>query len=146
MLRARHLVPPLVAAAGLGCSSTQVDGRSACPADVAGDYAVTSARIEGTCELSDPEEVTLTIRRAEDGTYLAAVPGAGAGCPGAVDPATCRFTSRCELEGHGLKLGEVSLDYTFTVAGFSGTSRTSLVPPAAVRACVVAYRETATKR
>lgn len=135
----------VVVGALICCTSQQPKG-SAC-ADITGNYTVTVERLSGTCDpAADPKTTSVGITKADDGSYVIVLPGIEGGCPGTFEPATCKFTSVCELRDKtGNIIANSNISYTFTGNGFTGTSLGGLRPPAVSTPCEVTYSERGTK-
>lgn len=135
----------VVAAVVLGACSDDDKNESAC-ADISGNWAVTSTRIDGDCPaaLDGDGKSTQTISRSGAGWSLV-FPGVSDGCPATLDAATCKLTASCELSQEGKLVATISFDYTFAKGTFSGTTSNAAGPPIAEKACTATYRDTATK-
>lgn len=139
------LVMPVACAStteGTGSSSSG----GGCP-DITGNYSVTVERVSGTCDPAlDPKTSSIGMQRAPDGTWNVVLPGIEGGCPGTLDAASCKFASACEIrDKDGLVLGTLSISYTFTATGFTGSTVSGLRPPVVAMGCEVTYREIGTK-
>lgn len=137
-----------VAVVLIACSSAADQPASAC-ADISGNYSVQSTRAAGTCDpkLDGDGKSTLAFSKNADGSYNIVLTGIPGGCPGALDPKSCRYTANCEAKGQdgATVIATFSLDYTFSGNGFSGSSISGLRPPSVATPCDVTYQERGTK-
>lgn len=138
---------------GLVACSSETDGTGSSSgggtcADISGNYSVTSERESGTCDPAlDPKDASsVGVQKAADGTWTILIPGVTGGCPGTFDAASCKLTSACEFTGtDGSNVGTTSFTYTFTSAGFTGSTAGGFRPPVVTTACDVTYRDIGTK-
>ena len=130
----------------VACTSESRD-ESGCD-DISGNYSATAERVSGTCDpaLDPTSATTFGMQRAADGTWVAVLPGIEGGCPGALDTASCKFTSACGFrDKSGAVVGNASLSYAFGARGYTGSSVYGVRPPAVATTSEVTYRETGTK-
>jgi hypothetical protein len=128
------------------CSDDKEGTTSAC-ADISGNWATTSSRVEGTCptELDGDGKDTIVFSKTADGGWGVVFTGVVDPCPANLDPATCKLTAQCVLTKDGATIATVNVDYTFTSGAFSGSTSTAAAPPAVPATCSVTYRETGSK-
>ena len=114
----------VVAAVGIAACSSTVDGpASGGCADITGNYEVTETVTSTTCPPSGDaadSKVHVTISKTPDGLSLF-WPNVTGGCPGTLDPASCRFQAQCEVTQNGAVAITYNADFTFSGTKFSGS-------------------------
>lgn len=129
-----------------GCSSTE-RAEAEC-GDISGNWKIASSRTDGTCDgegFGDSED-TITIRQADDGSWLVVFPGVEGGCPGDFNSRTCKFIANCGFTSKtGATVATVGIDWKFDGSKLSGSEVASVSPPAVPAACTATYSDSGTK-
>lgn len=127
----RRVIPAVaLSPLALACSSSTDDAGPDC--QIVGSYNVTiTEEAGGTC--GPGGNPTYTISDRGDGTYALEVPGLQGGCV-LEDIGQCKAQGKCDLTlldaaDPANATGGVSLSWTFTEAGFTG-SNSLVLPPA----------------
>lgn len=126
----------------------------ACAADdgpecenIGGNWTVRSERTTGTCDIATfgNQTISVTMRR-DSGRWEVVLPGIEGGCPGELDPNTCRFTTTCDLlDRESRRLATSNIEWVFDGNSLTGSTISRVFNPAVVRDCLVDYRDNGTK-
>ncbi len=126
-----------VAAILVACSSESTGTTETGCKDITGNYDVTATRLTGSCPKGNdtPDKITVTITSVS-GKPNIAFPGIEGGCPGELNPATCKFTALCKItDKAGNQLLQYNVDYTFSGPKVTGTFAGVQYPPVVAQQC-----------
>ncbi len=129
-----------------GCSSeTERAAPKGCT-DIAGNYKLTSERVSGSCDpaLEEEGDATVTMSKGDEGAWDILLPGIEGGCPGKLDPNSCKYIATCKAidKATGATIITYNVDYTFAGTTLAGSSTGAAMPPYVPKVCDVTYRET----